>query len=205
MWVSRPVRQLNGRVQAPGDKSCSHRALMFAGIANGNSEISGLLTGDDVLRTGQVMVQMGARVTRVGNDLWKVEGVGKAGLKSPQDVLDFGNSGTGSRLILGLASGYDLVAKFDGDVSLRSRPMNRVLDPLRQMGIGVTASEGGRLPLTLEGRSNLQAIEYAPMQASAQVKSAILLAGLNADGTTIVRESRFTRDHTEKNASRLRC
>ncbi|MHA7898527.1 MAG: 3-phosphoshikimate 1-carboxyvinyltransferase [Henriciella sp.] len=198
VWTSRPVKQIAGTLRAPGDKSCSHRALILSGLATGTSEISGLLEGEDVLNTGRVMAALGATVERVGQGAWRVEGVGKRGLQSPSTDLDFGNSGTGSRLMMGVVAGYPISARFIGDASLSGRPMGRVLDPLSEMGVTYEASEGQRLPLTLHGRSDLTAISYTPPHASAQVKSCILLAGLNAEGVTEVHESRITRDHSER-------
>ena len=191
-----PVSRLDGALRAPGDKSCSHRALMFAALAEGESHIEGLLEGDDVLATGRAMAACGADVERLGLRQWRVRGVGKAGLREPAETLDLGNSGTGARLIMGLIAGQKIKATFDGDTSLRSRPMGRVLNPLREMG-AVSGSNDGKLPLTLEG-GPLSAIDYAPPQASAQVKSCIMLAALGADGVTTVREARRTRDHTER-------
>ena len=198
VWTSHPVKRLAGAIRAPGDKSCSHRALIFGGLAEGESRFTGLLEGDDVLRTGAAMQALGAVVTRTGPGAWEVTGVGAKGLSSPKDVLDFGNSGTGSRLMMGVMAGYDLTASLTGDASLCSRPMNRVLNPLRQMGLKDTAGPDGRLPFTLTGSKALKAIRYAPPQASAQVKSAVLLAGLNAEGETVVVEAKATRDHTER-------
>ena len=198
VWTSRPVKSLNGAVRAPGDKSCSHRALIFGGLAEGTSRFSGLLEGDDVLRTGAAMAALGATVNRLGGGSWEVTGVGVKGLSSPAGVLDFGNSGTGSRLMMGVMAGHDLTAELTGDKSLCSRPMNRILNPLRQMGLTDTAGADGRLPFSITGSRALNAITYAPPQASAQVKSAVLLAGLSANGTTIVEEAKPTRDHTER-------
>ena len=198
VWTSYPVKRLAGAIRAPGDKSCSHRALIFGGLAEGESRFTGLLEGDDVLRTAQAMQAMGAMVTRTGPGAWEVTGVGSKGLTSPKGVLDFGNSGTGSRLLMGVMAGYDLTASLTGDASLCSRPMNRVLNPLRQMGLKDTAGQDGKLPFTLTGSKTLKAIRYAPPQASAQVKSAVLLAGLNAEGETVVVEAKATRDHTER-------
>ncbi|MEM7640578.1 MAG: 3-phosphoshikimate 1-carboxyvinyltransferase [Pseudomonadota bacterium] len=198
MWTSHPVKQITGTMRAPGDKSCSHRALILSGLAAGTSEISGLLEGEDVLNTGRVMAALGARVERTGEGAWRVEGVGDQGLQRPSVDLDFGNSGTGSRLMLGVVAGYPIAARFIGDESLSGRPMGRVLDPLTEMGVTYEASDGKTLPLTLTGRADLQAITYQPPHASAQVKSCILLAGLNAQGATMVHESRITRDHSEK-------
>lgn len=198
MWTSHPVTKITGTLRAPGDKSCSHRALILGGLAAGTSEISGLLEGEDVLNTGRVMAALGADVERVGDGAWRVTGVGAAGLQTPSVDLDFGNSGTGSRLMLGVVAGYPIEARFVGDASLSGRPMGRVLDPLAQMGATFDASEGTTLPLTLTGKPDLQAISYEPPHASAQIKSCILLAGLNAEGETIVREKRLTRDHSER-------
>ncbi len=194
--TSKPISRLDGALRAPGDKSCSHRALMFAGLAEGTSFIEGLLEGEDVKDTAKAMAACGADVERISLRRWKVTGVGAAGLKNPKNILDMGNSGTGARLMMGLVAGQKLKATFDGDVSLRSRPMGRVLDPLAEMG-AKNESNGGKLPLTLEGAS-LSAIEYTPPHASAQVKSCVMLAGLGATGTTIVNEPRKTRDHTER-------
>ncbi len=194
--TSRPVARLDGALRAPGDKSCSHRALMFAGLAEGVSLIDGLLEGEDVLNTAAAMGACGAQVERLALRRWRVEGVGEKGLSNPDQTLDMGNSGTGARLLMGLLAGQNLKATFDGDESLRSRPMNRVLDPLREMGAQSDSSEG-RLPLTLEGAS-LKAISYTPPHASAQVKSCVLLAGLGAQGMTVIEEPKRTRDHTER-------
>lgn len=198
VWTSHPVKQITGTLRAPGDKSCSHRALILGGLAKGTSEISGLLEGEDVLNTGRVMAALGADVERVGEGAWQVTGVGERGLQTPNVNLDFGNSGTGSRLMLGVVAGYPIQARFIGDESLSGRPMGRVLDPLTEMGVQYEASDGKTLPLTLKGRSDLSAISYQPPHASAQVKSCILLAGLNAQGETQVREPRITRDHSER-------
>ncbi|MEM6901519.1 MAG: 3-phosphoshikimate 1-carboxyvinyltransferase [Pseudomonadota bacterium] len=196
--TSYPVSRLSGFVRAPGDKSCSHRALIFGGLAEGTTKITGLLEGDDVLRTGDAMAALGADVRQDASGEWTVTGVGSKGLTSPEGDLDFGNSGTGSRLMLGVMAGYDLEARIIGDTSLSARPMGRVMDPLSKMGAMFDAADGDRLPLTLKGSSKLAAMEYTPPHASAQIKSAVLLAGLNAVGTTILREPRMTRDHTER-------
>ena len=171
---------------------------MFAGLAEGTSEISGLLEGEDVINTAKAMEALGAAVTRHGGGKWTITGVGKAGLKSPSAPIDFGNSGTGSRLMMGLMAGYPLTAAIVGDASLSKRPMNRVIRPLEQMGARFDHDGRGMLPLTLHGSDSLSPIDHAPEQASAQVKSCVMLAGLNARGTTTVTESRPTRDHTEK-------
>lgn len=194
--ISRPVSRLDGALRAPGDKSCSHRALMFAGLAEGVSVIDGLLEGDDVVNTAKAMAACGAQIERLSLRRWRVKGVGAQGLRAPEAILNMGNSGTGARLLMGLVAGQEITATFDGDESLRKRPMNRVLDPLRQMGARCDSNEGF-LPLTLEA-APLDAIEYATPMASAQVKSCVLLAGLGARGETIVHERQKTRDHTER-------
>ena len=193
--TARPVNALKGRLQAAADKSCSHRALIFSALAEGDSRIEGLLESADVLATGRAVAALGAEVQREGAGSWRVTGRGQ--WTSPAESLDLGNSGTGVRLLMGAASRFDLKAEFVGDKSLSSRPMARVLDPLSRMGVKTQSSEGGRLPVILRGSSTLDAIDYTPPVASAQVKSAILLAGLGAQGETIVREPRATRDHTE--------
>lgn len=194
--TSYPVSRLEGRISPPGDKSCSHRALMFAALARGSSFISGLLEGDDVLRTAAACRALGADIEHTGDYQWQVKGQG--GFSQPDGLIDFGNSGTGSRLMMGAMAGYPIRVDMTGDASLCSRPMARVLDPLILMGAAVEGDNPDRLPLTLIGRSDLQAIDYAPPQASAQVKSAILLAGLNAQGVTRIHEAHKTRDHTER-------
>ena len=198
VWTSHRVSQIAGRVRAPGDKSCSHRALILGGMASGRTYVTGLLEGEDVLRTGDAVRALGAEVVRTNPGEWVVEGVGANGFRSPSAPLDFGNSGTGSRLMMGAMAGYNLAVVIQGDASLSVRPMNRILGPLREMGARDTASEDGTLPFRLIGSSNLHAISYKPPHASAQVKSAILLAGLNAEGITEVIEAKATRDHTER-------
>jgi 3-phosphoshikimate 1-carboxyvinyltransferase len=185
-------------VRVPGDKSISHRALILGALAVGETRISGLLEGEDVLNTARAMRALGARVERTGDFLWSVRGVGISGFAEPKAALDFGNSGTGCRLVMGAVAGCPITAVFDGDASLRSRPMRRVLDPLALMGARVTAGgEGGRLPLTLEGARDAIPITYRTPVASAQIKSAVLLAGLAAPGVTTVIEQEASRDHTE--------
>jgi 3-phosphoshikimate 1-carboxyvinyltransferase len=188
---------LSGIVSIPGDKSISHRSFMFGGLASGVTRITGLLEGEDVINTGRAMSAMGANIRKDGN-VWIIEGVGNGGLKEPSEPLDFGNAGTGSRLTMGLTGVYDMKTTFIGDASLQSRPMKRVLDPLRLIGVTVTAAEGDRMPLTLHGPKTAKAISYRVPMASAQVKSAVLLAGLNIPGVTTVIEPVMTRDHTEK-------
>ena len=189
---------LSGQVRVPGDKSISHRSVILGALAVGETRISGLLEGEDVLNTAKSMRALGARVERTGPFAWKVDGVGVAGFAEPAAPLDFGNSGTGCRLVMGAVAGCPVTAVFDGDASLRSRPMRRVLDPLELMGAKVGASmDGGRLPLTLQGARNPLPITYRTPVASAQIKSAVLLAGLAAPGVTTVIESEASRDHTE--------
>ena len=197
--VSRSNGPLRGRVRVPGDKSISHRSLLLGLLAVGETRIEGLLEGDDVLATGRACAALGARVERLGEGRWSVSGVGVGGLKSPDAPLDFGNAGTGSRLMMGVVGGHPITATFDGDASLRSRPMRRILDPLALMGATVvSAAEGGRLPLTLKGPVTALPLTYETPVPSAQVKSAVLLAGLNAPGETVVIEREATRDHTER-------
>lgn len=188
---------LTGHVKVPGDKSISHRSLMFGAMAKGETIISNLLEGEDVLCTAMAMRMMGARVHHGEDGLWRVHGVGTGNLQTPGGDLDMGNSGTSVRLMMGLVAGNPISARFVGDASLSKRPMNRVIKPLAEMGADIEAQEGGLLPLTVKGREDLKPIEYRLPVASAQVKSAILLAGLSAKGTTTVIEDRPTRDHTE--------
>ncbi len=194
---SRRSQALGGTVRVPGDKSISHRSFMFGGLAAGQTRISGLLEGEDVINTGKAMQAMGASI-RKSDDVWIIEGTGNGCLLAPQAPLDFGNAGTGCRLTMGLVGAYDFETAFVGDASLSSRPMERIFDPLRQMGVQIAAAEGGRLPATLRGAKNANPITYRVPMASAQVKSAVLLAGLNTPGLTTVIEPVMTRDHTEK-------
>lgn len=197
--VARRSGPLKGRLRAPGDKSMSHRALIFGLLAVGETRIEGLLEGEDVLATARACAGLGAEVERLGEGSWRVRGVGVGGLRSPDAPLDFGNAGTGSRLMMGVVGGHPISATFDGDASLRSRPMRRILDPLALIGAEVTAcAEGGKLPLTLKGPETALPITYETPMPSAQVKSAVLLAGLNAPGVTTVIEREATRDHTER-------
>ena len=196
---SRSSGPLTGKVRVPGDKSISHRALILGALAVGETRITGLLEGEDVLNTAKSMQALGARVERTGPFAWKVNGVGVGGFAEPAAPLDFGNSGTGCRLVMGAVAGCPVTATFDGDASLRSRPMRRVLDPLALMGAKVNAGgEGGRLPLTLTGASDPLPVVYRTPVASAQIKSAVLLAGLAAPGRTTVIEQDASRDHTER-------
>ncbi len=189
---------LQGRVRVPGDKSISHRSLMLGGLAIGETRITGLLEGEDVLATAVAMRALGANVMREADGTWVVTGVGVGGLAEPADVLNMGNAGTGARLLMGMLASHPLTAFLTGDASLRRRPMARVTTPLVQCGAQFFSREGGRLPLAVVGARPAVAIDYRLPVASAQVKSAILLAGLNAAGTTRVIEPEATRDHTER-------
>ncbi|BDW82893.1 3-phosphoshikimate 1-carboxyvinyltransferase [Erythrobacter sp. Dej080120_24] len=193
-----PSAPLTGRLRVPGDKSISHRALMFAGLAVGQSRITGLLEGEDVLATAAAMRQLGARIERSEDGTWIVDGAGVGSLLEPKQALDMGNSGTSTRLMMGLLASHAISATFIGDASLSGRPMNRVIDPLSQMGATFEASPGGTLPCMLRGASPAVPITYRLPVASAQVKSAVLLAGLNTPGITRVIEPAPTRDHTER-------
>ncbi len=190
---------LRGRARVPGDKSISHRSLIFGALTVGETRVTGLLEGEDVINTGKAMRALGATVERTGEGAWRVNGVGVAGFAQPSAPLDFGNSATGCRLVMGAVAGCPVTATFDGDASLRTRPMRRVLDPLERMGARASSvAEGGRLPLTLAGARDPVPIVYQPPAASAQLKSAVLLAGLAAPGETVVIEQEATRDHTER-------
>jgi len=189
---------LEGRVRVPGDKSISHRALMLSALAIGESVVEGLLEGEDVLATAAAMRAMGAQIERRGDGAWRIAGVGVGGLLQPETALDMGNSGTSTRLLMGLVSSHPITVTFTGDASLSRRPMGRVIDPLALMGADFTSSPGGRLPLMVRGLCPAVPIEYRLPVASAQVKSAILLAGLNAPGITRVIEPVATRDHSER-------
>lgn len=193
-----PSSALTGRLRVPGDKSISHRSLMFGALAVGESRITGLLEGEDVLATAAAMRAMGAQIERDGEGTWRVNGVGVGGLLEPKEPLDMGNSGTSTRLLMGLIAGHAITARFTGDASLSGRPMGRVITPLSQMGAHFEASKGGRLPLTMRGAYPAVPIEYRLPVASAQVKSAVLLAGLNTPGITTVIEPVPTRDHSER-------
>lgn len=188
---------LNGTIRIPGDKSISHRSFMFGGLASGETRVKGLLEGEDVIATGSAMRAMGAKIEKIGDE-WILNGTGNGCLLEPSNPLDFGNAGTGCRLTMGLVGAYDFTSTFIGDASLSSRPMGRVLNPLREMGVQVTSEDGDRLPVTLKGPRVAAPISYRVPMASAQVKSAVLLAGLNTPGETSVIEAVMTRDHTEK-------
>ena len=201
--ISKRCKALKGEITPPGDKSISHRALIFGLLSVGETTVEGLLEGDDVLRTADACRAVGATITREAmaskESLWRIQGVGIGGLKQPDHILDFGNAGTGSRLMMGVAGSHPIRTTFDGDASLRNRPMGRILDPLILMGIRVVDQQpAGRVPITLQGPSETIPIEYTSPVASAQIKSAILLAGLNSAGTTTVIEHEASRDHTER-------
>ena len=196
--IARRSGPLHGRARVPGDKSISHRALILGALTVGETRISGLLEGEDVLNTGKAVRALGATVERTGLGAWRLHGVGVAGFAEPAAPLDFGNSGTGCRLMLGAVAGCPITASFDGDASLRKRPMRRVLEPLERIGAHTLTANDGRLPLQLAGAREPIPIVYEPPVASAQLKSAVLLAGLAAPGETVVIEAEATRDHTEK-------
>lgn len=196
--TARKSGPLTGRAEVPGDKSISHRALIFGAMAVGETRITGLLEGQDVLDTAKAMRGFGAEVTRHGEGAWSVHGVGVGGFSEPVDVIDCGNSGTGVRLIMGCMATTAMTATFTGDASLRKRPMGRVTDPLSLFGARAYGRSGGRLPMTVVGAASPVPVRYATPVASAQVKSAVLLAGLNAPGETVVIEREATRDHSER-------
>jgi 3-phosphoshikimate 1-carboxyvinyltransferase len=197
MASHRASAPLSGRIAVPGDKSISHRALMFGALAIGETRITGLLTGEDVLRTAAVMRALGAEVTQDADGTWRVAGRGVGGLSEPADVLDMGNSGTAARLLCGILASHPIYSVMTGDASLRSRPMRRVIDPLSACGARFSSRAGGLLPLAVEGAREALPLDYRVPVPSAQVKSAVLLAGLNARGTTRVEEPEATRDHSE--------
>src|SRR5580704_3195756 len=188
---------LSGQIAVPGDKSISHRALMFGALAIGETRISGLLTGEDVLRTAAAMRALGAEVTQDADGIWRVAGRGVGGLTEPGDVLDMGNSGTAARLLCGILASHPIFSVMTGDASMRRRPMRRVMDPLSATGARFASRAGGLMPLAIEGAREALPLEYRVPVPSAQVKSAVLLAGLNARGTTRVMEPEATRDHSE--------
>lgn len=196
--TSRPCGPLNGTANVPGDKSISHRSIILGAMAVGETHITGLLEGEDVLDTAKAMRAFGATVTDHGNGEWTVQGVGVGGFAEPEHVIDCGNSGTGVRLIMGAMATCPITATFTGDASLNSRPMGRVTDPLALFGTQAHGREGGRLPMTLVGAVDPVPVRYVVPVPSAQVKSAVLLAGLNTPGQTVVIEKEATRDHTER-------
>ncbi len=189
---------LQGRIRIPGDKSISHRSLMLSALAIGESRVTGLLEGHDVLATAAAMRAMGADIERRDDGEWRIHGVGVGGLLQPREALDMGNSGTSTRLLMGLVASHPITVTFTGDASLSGRPMGRVIDPLSQMGADISASPGGRLPLMVRGLAPAIPLSYRLPMASAQVKSAVLLAGLNTPGITEVIEPVPTRDHSER-------
>jgi 3-phosphoshikimate 1-carboxyvinyltransferase len=195
---TRPRMPLTGKIRVPGDKSISHRALMLGALAVGRTEISGLLEGEDVLATAAAINALGANASLAGDGRWAVNGVGIGGLTEPEDLLDLGNSGTSARLLLGILATHPLTAFVTGDASLRRRPMGRVVEPLSRIGARFVTREGARLPLAISGAADPIPISYHLPVPSAQVKSAVLLAGLNTPGTTTVIEPQPTRDHTER-------
>ena len=196
--TAHPSEGLQGTAAVPGDKSISHRALLLSGLAVGESRVEGLLEGEDVLRSAAAMRAMGAEIERDSDGVWHVWGRGLGGLVEPDDVLDLGNSGTGARLLMGVIAGHGIQAVLTGDASLRVRPMKRVAEPLERMGARILTREGGTMPLTVIGSADPLPIRYRLPVASAQVKSAVMLAGLCAPGETIVEEPAPTRDHTER-------
>ena len=196
--TSSKIEGLNGNCIVPGDKSISHRALILGGLASGKTRVEGLLESEDVLNTLKAMQAVGASAQK-DEKVWILNGTGNGALLAPETDLDFGNSGTGCRLCMGLFGAYDFATRFTGDASLSSRPMGRILDPLSEMGVQVLEEQaGGQLPITLKGPWQTAPIEYRVPVPSAQVKSAVLLAGLNTPGITTVIEPHLTRDHTEK-------
>lgn len=196
--MAEPHGALKGRARVPGDKSISHRALMLAALAVGESRIEGLLEGEDVLATARALRALGVALVRDAPGVWRVHGVGTGGLAEPEEVLDLGNAGTAARLLLGILAGHGFTSFLSGDASLRRRPMGRVVRPLREMGAQILCRSGERLPLAITGRVRLLPIVWRSEVASAQVKSAILLAGLHAPGKTTVIEPLPSRDHTER-------
>src|SRR6516165_11088689 len=193
--AARPHTPLTGKIRVPGDKSISHRALMLGALAVGRTEISGLLEGEDVLATAAAINALGANALPAGDGRWTVDGVGIGGLIEPEDLLDLGNSGTAARLLLGILATHPITAFVTGDASLRRRPMGRVVEPLSRIGARFVTREGARLPLAVRGAADPVPISYLLPVPSAQVKSAILLAGLNTPGATTVVEPQPTRDH----------
>jgi len=199
--TSRPASSLKGVAKVPGDKSISHRSLMFGALGSGETVVTGLLEGEDVMRTAGALSAMGATITapedKTGG-IWRIQGIGDTPLKTPRSTVYLGNSGTSARLLMGLVGGYPLHVTFTGDESLEKRPMGRVIKPLAQMGVQFESAHGDKMPIKITGAAMLRPIEYTLPVASAQVKSAILLAGLHAEGTTTVIEPKPTRDHTER-------
>ncbi len=197
-WLAPPGDRLAGTIRVPGDKSISHRALMLGALAIGRTEITGLLEGEDVLATAAALNALGAKAARAGEGRWTVDGIGVGALAEPEDFLDLGNSGTSARLLIGMLATHPITAFVTGDASLRRRPMGRVVEPLSRLGARFVTREGARLPLTVSGAADPVPILYRLPVPSAQVKSAVLLAGLNTPGATTVIEPQPTRDHTER-------
>tara|TARA_B100001057_G_scaffold493867_1_gene589254 strand:- start:572 stop:1915 length:1344 start_codon:yes stop_codon:yes gene_type:complete len=195
--VSYRASPLLGTISIPGDKSISHRSLIFGSLAIGTTRVRGLLEGTDVMSTKDALIALGVKISRDNDGLWHIVGVGLNGMISPIVPLDLGNSGTGARLLMGVVAGQKITATFCGDASLSARPMARITDPLAKMGASITSRESGLLPVTIQGTRSLIAAHHCSKIASAQIKSAILLAGLNARGTTIVSEPIASRDHSE--------
>ena len=190
---------LKGTIRIPGDKSISHRSLILGLLAIGETRIEGLLEGDDILKTAEACKALGANIERIKEGSWRIRGAGLGGLTEPEGVLDFGNAGTGSRLMMGVAGSHPITTTFDGDASLRIRPMRRILDPLVSMGMSIVSeSPGGCVPLTIRGPKETIPVTYTLPVPSAQIKSAVLLAGLNSPGETTVIEPQISRDHTER-------
>src|SRR5437899_1008695 len=198
LTACQPPSPLAGRIRIPGDKSISHRALMLGALAIGRTEISGLLEGEDVLATAAAVRALGATAAPAGDGLWTVDGIGVGALVEPEDLLDLGNSGTAARLLLGILATHPITAFLTGDASLRRRPMGRVVEPLSRIGAHFVTREGARMPLAVSGTADPVPISYRLPVPSAQVKSSVLLAGLNTPGETTVIEPQATRDHTER-------
>ena len=195
-YKSTKISSFSGTANIPGDKSISHRSIMFGALAIGQTNVTGLLEGEDVMATAEAFRKMGASITKNDDNTWTVIGTGLGGLHQPDDIIDMGNSGTSTRLIMGIIAGHNITATMTGDSSLRKRPMGRVIDPLTDMGATFESNEK-RLPLTVKGTDEIMPITYTLPMPSAQVKSAVLLAGLTSRGNTIVIEDEPTRDHTE--------
>ncbi len=195
---SRKCGPLRGEAHVPGDKSISHRSMILGALSVGRTHVTGLLEGTDVLDTAKAMQAFGATVERLSDGEWTIDGVGVGGFGEPEDVIDCGNSGTGVRLIMGAAATSPITVTYTGDASLRSRPMGRITDPLALFGVKSVGREGGRLPMTVVGTDEPAPVKYVTPVPSAQVKSAVLLAGLNTPGKTVVIEKEATRDHTER-------
>jgi 3-phosphoshikimate 1-carboxyvinyltransferase len=193
-----PTNRVGGRITVPGDKSISHRALMLGAVAEGKTVVRGFLASEDCLATQAALEAMGVSIERQRDGVVRIEGVGARGLRAPRRTLDLGNSGTAIRLLMGLLAGQTFDSRLTGDASLRQRPMERVAAPLRQMGARIATADGGRPPVSVSGGASLHGIDYTLPMASAQVKSALLLAGLYANGTTTVRSPGPSRDHTER-------